>query len=191
VSSVLKQQIRVAVTNDIGADLDDQLEAAKAEVQQQEGAKAAYSTAEKLIEQLLPHLQKDLNDGRISLETASESSKWIQRAMGVCSSLHVQATHLVIAKQGAVSQTEKLLGIVKKRFDSERAKLVELEKLGVSGQDDIASAAPSAPKSIKQLRMEEAAAEAAAAEAAAAPKGQEPEAPKKKGSRGGRRAGNA
>lgn len=181
--SVLKQQIRVAVTNDIGADLDDQLEAAKVEVQQQEGAKAAYATAEKLIGQLLPHLQQDLNDGKLSLETATVVSKWLQRAMGVCTTLHAQATNAVIAKSGAAVQTERLVGLVKKRFDAERAKLIELEKAAseqASAADEGEARGRPAPMSIKERRL----AEAAAAEA------QEPP-PKKRAPRGGRRAGNA
>jgi len=172
--SVLKQQIRVAVTNDIGADLDDQLEAAKVEVQQQEGAKAAYATAEKLIGQLLPHLQQDLNDGKIPMETASVVSKWVQRAMGVCTTLHAQATNAVIAKSGAVLQTEKLVGLVKKRFDAERAKLIELEK--EASEQPVLDAASEgrpegrrAPVSIKEQRLREAMSEDAQADAQAVP----------------------
>lgn len=160
--SVLKQQIRVAVTNDIGADLDDQLEQARREVLHQEGAKAAYATAQKLVEQLLPHLQKDIDAGKYSLEQGAEISKWIQRAMGVCESLGLQATHLIIAKNGAVAQNERLVQLVKKRLDAEQAQLAEIAKTVQSEGDPTA---PPAPKSIKQIRLEEAAREKAAAEA--------------------------
>lgn len=155
--SLLKAQVRVSVTHDIGADLDDQLEQARREVFQQEGAKAAYATAQKLIEQLLPHLQKDIEAGKYSLEQGAEIAKWIQRATGVCESLGVQATHLVIAKSGAVAQNERLIQLVKKRLDTEQLQLAEAAK---ALQVEVDPTAPSAPKSIKQIRLEEAAREA-------------------------------
>lgn len=167
--SLLKAQVRVAVTNDIGADLDDQLEHARRDVQQQEGAKAAYSTAHKLIEQLLPHLQKDIESGKYDLQQGAEIAKWIQRAMGVCESMSVQASHLLLSKNGAVAQNERLVALVKKRLEIEQAKVTELAKQpALVDQDEVdLTAAPTAPKSIKQIRLEEAAREAAAAQAEA------------------------
>lgn len=168
--SLLKAQVRVAVTNDIGADLDDQLEHAQREVHQQEGAKAAFATAKSAIEQLLNHLKKDIEDGKYSLEQGSEISKWIQRASAICESLGVSATNTLIAKSGAYEQNKRLVDLIRKRMDSETAKLRELELLaraqqhaGVGPAGEMDPTAPPAPKSIKQLRLEEAAREAAAA----------------------------
>jgi hypothetical protein len=174
--SLLKAQVRVAVTNDIGADLDDQLEQARREAQQQEGAKAAYATAQKAVEQLLTHLKKDIEDGKYGPEQGVDISRWIQRAMAVCDGLGAQATQILIAKNGALAQNERLVSIVKKRLDGEVEKLRELELLaraqraaGLEPAQESDPTAPSAPKSIKQIRLEEAAREAEAAAQAAEP----------------------
>ena len=163
--SLLKAQIRTLLTNEIGADLDDQLEHAKREVQETTGAKAAYATAQECIKQLLPHLKKDIDDGKYTLEQGNEISKWIQRASGVCESLGVQATHTLLAKNGAVAQNERLVALVRKRFEGEKAKYEDLAKKVLppetGGPVEADPTAPAAPKSIKQLRLEEAAREAA------------------------------
>lgn len=164
--SLLKAQIRTLLTNEIGADLDDQLEQAKREVHETTGAKAAYATAQECIKQLLPHLKKDIDDGKYSLEQGNEISKWIQRASGVVESLGLQSTHTLLAKHGAVAQNERLVAIVRKRFEGEKSKYEELAKKVLppetSEHVEADPTAPAAPKSIKQLRLEEAAREAAA-----------------------------
>lgn len=174
--SLLKAQVRVAVTNDIGADLDDQLEQARREVQQQEGAKAAFATAQKAVEQLLTHLKKDVEDGKYSVEQGADISRWIQRAMAVCDGLGAQATQILIAKNGALAQNERLVSMIKKRLDGEVEKLRELELLaraqraaGLEPVQESDPTAPPAPKSIKQQRLEEEARERAAAAGAASP----------------------
>lgn len=159
--SLLKAQIRVAVTNDIGSDLDDQLEQARREVQQQEGAKVAYATAQKHVEQLLVHMQREIEDGKLDLESGALVSKWVQKAAGVCDSLGVQAQQLWLVRTGAVSQNERLLGLLKKRMDTEKARLQELLQVAQSDKvQSIPVADPtvgSAPPSLKQLRQAEAA----------------------------------
>lgn len=166
--SLLKAQIRTLLTNEIGADLEDQLENSRREVQQQEGAKAAFSTAREAVGQLLGVLQKDLSDGKYTLEQGQEISKWVQRAMAVCESLELKATHQLLIKNGAVAQSERLVALVRKRFDGEKTKYEELARLALPSDEGAPAeadpTAPAAPKSIKQLRLEEAAREAAAAQ---------------------------
>lgn len=116
-----KAEIIAGTAHRIGGRVEDLYEAAKREVARWEGQKEGALKCAKLIESLLGHLQKELDDEKMSIEDAAKIKGWVARALSSCDGAALQASNLQIAAQGQVQGLERAVALLKQEFDTARS----------------------------------------------------------------------
>lgn len=125
--AVLKMQVRAQAFHDLGARLDDQLEATKADAAKFEGASAGCAEAAKAVAELHKHIDKELEDGKLeSLEVAQQIKDWLTRGSLVCENLGRRAQNNAIAARGRIAQAEQAVQLTKSMFDAEQKKIEDI-----------------------------------------------------------------
>jgi len=187
-----KAETKIAVASELGAKIEDILEAAKKEVSRWEGSVSAFSQASKACEALGEHVDRDVTDGVYDLEVAKVVKRYVDRAAQLTKNLMAQAENNRISTVGKVAALDTTVQVVAKYRDEEVGRVSAFRAALASGQikvEDgggmsVADGGVRPARSIKEQRLAEAAAEAKAAEptveAAAAT---EPETPRAKRTR--------
>jgi hypothetical protein len=183
--SVLKSELKMLVTNEVGVRVDDALESAKREISTIEGRQAAFLEGAKAVEALASSVDRDVEDGQYGLEEAARIKRYITRAGLALSNLSQQASNFRTMQLGKIAGLDMAIQMLKGIMDSEKAKI---EQVQAKAQALAQSALPSqgatttpsglvereAPRSLKEIRLAEEAA-ADAAPSAPQPEGTPPE----------------
>lgn len=123
--SVAKAELKIAITTDIGATIEDSFEAVKKELYRHEGAVNAYPQAAKACEALAEHVKKDIDEGVYDLQTGEFINRYIARAAALQRNLHRQAENLCVAAAGKIAGFESVMETLKKYRNAEQLKLNE------------------------------------------------------------------
>ena len=170
-------KIRAQVAHEIGVRLDDALEAARGETVRWEGSNQGLLMGQKAILGLLPHVDRDIEEGKYDLQTATAVKLYINRCAQVCANMAVQSSTQRAMSQGQIQMGEANVKVLKK-FHEEELRRVEAiaaaeaesraagKLAGEEESVDLRSrpAGVHPPASIKQQRLAE---EAEAVQAAA------------------------
>jgi len=132
--SELKAEIKMATAHHIGAKLDDQLEAAGAEVHRYEGAKEALKQAAKALESLMSHVDKDLDEGKYEelvtagpLKIAETVKLYVQRSMAAVQNLAISAETNGFVARGKAQALQLAVKTAKDVYDTEAKKKEAIE----------------------------------------------------------------
>ncbi len=168
--TIEKAELKIAAANDIGASIEDSMEAAKAAMNAHSGAEQAFAEAAKACIALQEHVTKDLEEGKFEefgdpLAAAAEIKRWLNRAAEANLNLKNRAMVSAAAARGAVDALEKSVKLVDnyRRVQVGHVAEARLAKAPQAEAGD--SARPG--MSIKQQRLLEEQREREAAEAAA------------------------
>lgn len=164
--SVLKSELKMLVTHEVGVRVDDSLEVAKKDLAMLEGRQTGFADGAKAVETLLTHVDKDVTEEKLDVDTATKVKLYVTRAVHALNNLAQQVSNQRIAQTGKVQGLEQTVALLKNMVDAERAKTEAL-------QTAEATAAPTNPReraegarpaaSIKELRLAEEVAEKKAA----------------------------
>jgi hypothetical protein len=170
-----KSELKIGVAHELGCRLDDNLEATQKETTRFEGANQALQQVSKAIEGLLPHVDKDIEEGKFGLEAAADIKRYILRAAQVATNLSKVAENNRLIYSGRIQAMEMSVKIVKKFQEDEATKVANFKKAVSEGAivEEVSGLTPAmgGPRpvtgirpgmSIKEQRLAEAAAEAAA-----------------------------
>jgi len=124
----LKSEVKALTYHEVGAKLDDQLESAEREQFSMEGAKIALTEAKNLVEQLLSHVDKDVQEGVLDVAQATLAKRWVMRSMQVVQNLALRAEVQNYQSQGKVLALRQTVKVAKSLYDAEKANLDALIK---------------------------------------------------------------
>jgi hypothetical protein len=144
-----KSEIRAGAIHDLGSKLDDVLERARVALAQADGKNAAAQLIQQRLVTLTTNVDKDVDEGRYDLTTATLIKQYMSRAQTVAELTAAEAAAERHRATGAVAAMTTAVEITKKAFDTESALAKTMQV------DEISSKAPSAPISVKQRRREE------------------------------------
>lgn len=160
--SLEKTEFKKAVLNDVGADVDDMLEAAQAQVAEHRGAKKALRETGLKFGAIAKAVDDDLKEGVLDLESplqvAEYAKKQVQRCVEALLSASAHEGNLELSALGAVTATKVIIERVKKKVDAETKKaeaLVAAETAGAEATARPLGAAP-APSVAAMRKAEEA-----------------------------------
>jgi len=188
---------RLEVTNEIGETLDKQLQRAEDITQQFHGASEALKAASEKVTELGLHVDKDLQEGKISfasdLEIVAYVKRYILRAGDALSNLSLKYKNDELVASGKAVALKEAMGVVKNHCVTAKARAeqimaaeTELAKLAEKGEQPAEtrgegrlSGTHPGPSSLAERRAERdrLKAEQAAAEAPEAPEVAPAEAP--------------
>jgi hypothetical protein len=160
--SLEKSEIKCAVIHEFGNAMDDALEAAAKDVHLAQGAHAGLLQTEKKVAALAVHVDKDLDEGKLDLDSSLEIAKiikvYIQRAVAVVHSDAMSYEQRVFMAQGRMSAFEQNVKLAKKMYDMESRKAdavreAESDPSKSNGQGRHVGVRPAA--TIKQQRLAE------------------------------------
>jgi hypothetical protein len=160
-----KADVKIAVACDLGARVEDSLEAAKAEVIRQEGSTSAFIQGTKACEALATHVDKDIDEGKFDLECAAHVKRYVERCANAMRNLGAHAEQGRIHALGKVAAYETTVKVVAKYRDEEQQKAMAVrEALARGGMKKSEGGAivedHTRPKlSIKERRLAESAVE--------------------------------
>ena len=124
-----KAVVRSAAIFELGEKFEDKLEAKVANINIAKGAAAALSEAQKSIEAISGHVDKDLDDGKIDLEQAKLIKQWIMRCQYTAISLQKSAENKVFIAEGQAQALREIIDQTKKFYDVEQAKIPKEEDI--------------------------------------------------------------
>lgn len=104
--SVEKSEVKIAMAHEIGVRMDDALEAAKFDVARADGGAQEAARIASDIDSVLGRVQKDIDDGRLTMEAGKVVVGWVLQAKNVATSHAQQAAHAKILCQGRVIACE-------------------------------------------------------------------------------------
>jgi hypothetical protein len=163
--SLEKSEIKCAVIHEFGNAMDDALEAAAKDVHLAQGAQSGLLQTEKKLAALAAHVDKDLDEGKLDLDSSLEIAKiikvYIQRAVAVVHSDAMSYEQRVFIAQGRMLAFEQNVKLTKKMYDMESRKASAIRDAESTGDDPSKSngqgrhvgVRPAAP--IKQRRLAE------------------------------------
>jgi hypothetical protein len=164
-------ELRASAMHDVGIRLDDLLEAARKEVLRCEGAVTGILQCAKAVNDLIPHVDKDVDEGKYDLETAKLIKLYLSRAAYVVQNLGMNASNQRIASAGQVQMAEVVVTVTKKMYDAEMQRSAAMAASASEGntnpRERVVGSHP--PATIKEQRRAEEQAEVAAKEAVAVP----------------------
>lgn len=120
--SVLKSEMKQAITHDIGVRVEDAMEVAKRELAVLEGRQAAFADGAKAVEALLGHVDKDVEAGTYDLLVADHVKRYIQRGAQALINLAQQAANYRIAQTGVVRGFDTTVKLLKGIIEEEERK---------------------------------------------------------------------
>jgi len=177
--SLLKSEIKYAVTTEVGNRVDDALEAAKRDLSVLEGRKAAFHDGARAVEALMAIVDKDVEEGKFDLVTAEIVKRYVGRCMNALQNMAMQGQNFLLAQAGKIQGMEHSVALLKSIVDDEKRKMDALRAAitaGTVGEDGEALAGTSSRErpqgshpamSLKEQRLAEEESEKAAAEQAA------------------------
>jgi hypothetical protein len=121
---------KLEVTNEIGETLDKQLQLAESQVQQYVGGNSALRMGAIKVGELGVHVDKDLNEGKLSFESelvaAAYIKGFIRKAGEVLLNLADKAKSEELVAHGRVASFKESLEVVKKHCTVARARAEQL-----------------------------------------------------------------
>lgn len=174
-----KAALRASAIFELGERFDDKLERKRSDMSSAKGAVAAFSEAGKSVEGLMVHVDKELEEEKITLEQAKTIKSWMTRCQYAILSLNKKAENQVFIAQGQVAAIIEVIESTKKFYDVESSKIPKIEDFeqpeeavdepkdeeklasGDSPKNNLNSEptrkpASKRPRSIKQQRQQEA-----------------------------------
>lgn len=131
--SAEKSDIKINVANDLGARIEDMLEAARAEVVRYEGASMALSQAGKACVGMMAHVDKDLSDGSYDIPTGTCVKRYIERCANSAAGLQAQAENARVMALGKIQALTAGVGILDKYREEEASKAKRLREAVAAG----------------------------------------------------------
>lgn len=156
--SALVSEIREQVTNEIGNKVEDALEVARREVYAFEGRQIAFLESSKLVDSITSFMNKDVADGKLTLEIAKEVSVYLNKIAHGLQQSSAQAVAQRTMAMGKVQGMEHAVKMLAGIAELEKAKRVRIEALNKAaenpGQEEVD---PHAHRflSIKEQRLAE------------------------------------
>lgn len=120
--TITKGEVRTAAFHEAGCQLDDMVEATKADVLRCEGAISASSKLIELTQALAGHVQKDVEEGKYPLEVAKIVQHYVSRAVVVGEAYKQSMVVQRQQTQGSVAGLERAVGVLKKLHENETRK---------------------------------------------------------------------
>lgn len=154
--NINKAELKIDIAKDIGASIEDSLEAAKKDMYRQEGAIAAFGQAAKSCEMLCKGIDQDLDEGRVpNLETAEALKLWVTRAANAQRNLARSAENSCMSASGKVAALEGAVALIAKYARTEELKIaaVRIENPEKSESVELPGMRPG--PSIKERRLAE------------------------------------
>ena len=161
-------ELRAAGMHEVGMRMDDLLEAAKGEVLRCEGAQLGLLQAVKSVNDLMAHIDKDVDEGKYDLEVAKIAKLYVSRASELVQNLARNASNQKIAATGQVQMATVAVTITKKLYDGEVGKRNAIAEAEANPGEVTARNRPEGvcpPPTIKEQQLAEERAEAAQAAA--------------------------
>jgi hypothetical protein len=123
-----KAELKMLTVQDLGADMEDNKEAAEIEVYRAEGGMVWLQKAAKVHQAVLQRVDRDLDKGEIKedwgpLEIASYTKKVLMMANQGVSDVALQAQSHKLHQQGRVKGITMCVDMAKKVYDAEKTKL--------------------------------------------------------------------
>ena len=145
--SVEKSQLKMMITNSIGADIEDHVDGSRKTAHELNGAaQALKQAAKKVPADLVAHVERalvsgEIEDGLDSKLVAQLVKKYLARVGDFLNHLGDVEQQKAVAQFGRVSGMEDAMKLIQKMRDSESAKLQRLTELAQS--DEIVLPMPS------------------------------------------------
>lgn len=117
-----KTELRAAGMHEVGAKLDDMLEAAKQEEHRAEGAIGAAEKSMQRVLMLSTAVDNDLDEGGLALEVATATKKYLAKAHAAVADLHKESQNRRMMARGMVMGMLKSVQVTKALHDQEQAK---------------------------------------------------------------------
>lgn len=160
--SAFVQELKHAVSTEIGVRVEDSYESTKRELSVHEGRQSAFLDGAKAAEALLQSVDKDLEEGKFDLATAAHVKRYVSRCANALGNLSVQSANICIAYTGRIHALGQTLTLIKSIADDAKAKAATLHQAeslpppeSVRGRIEGMPPAPT----IKEQRLAEAALE--------------------------------
>ena len=112
--SLERIELRASGMHEVGVRMDDLLEGAKKEVLRCDGVVIGILQCVKAVNDLCPHVDRDVTEGKYDLETAKLIKLYLSRAAQVVQNLGVNASNQRMAAAGQVQMAEIVVQITKK-----------------------------------------------------------------------------
>lgn len=166
--SVLKSELKMLVSHELGARVEDTWEVAKKDLAILEGRQGAFLDGATAVEALMGFVDKDIDEGKLDLVAADIVKRYLMRAGNALKNLGQQAANMKVAQAGKISGLDQAMAIIKKEVDAERTKIEALKAAASVPPPENPRDRPvgEAPLSIKAQRLDEEAREARMTEAA-------------------------
>ena len=116
-----KGAIRASAIHDLGVRFDDSLDSATARSHESRGAVAAFSAARQSMASLMQHVDRDIDEGKLSIDEATLVKLWLSRALNACEGLFRQSENRVLMCEGELRAIRHVVDITGKTFEIERA----------------------------------------------------------------------
>lgn len=117
-----KAAIKAATIHEVGAAVDDRLEAARREQQQLLGQKMAFASGVRMVQQLHSNVDAEVTAGRMDLPQAAVAKLWVSRSMEVLRSLGLKADAMSMQHQGKVEALEGVVADLGRRYGVEKTR---------------------------------------------------------------------
>lgn len=118
-----KTEIRALLFHEMGSKIEDMLENDKRELATYQGGKAALQQGQKKIEEHLKFIDKDVDEGNLTIEEATKVKKYVLHCINILGNLALTAEIQIHETRGKGIAREQLMKLTKTMYDQERAKL--------------------------------------------------------------------
>lgn len=153
-----KAEMRAAGIHDVGVRMDDLLEASRKEVVQCEGASLGLLQAVKAVNDLNPHVDKDVDEGKFDLETAKLIKLYLGRASQATQNLAQNARNQQMIAAGRVQAFETSVAVTKKMYDAESQRAAAIAEAESDPANMTLRSRPAGvhpPRTLKEMRLAE------------------------------------
>lgn len=120
--AITKGEVRAAAFHEAGCQLEDMLEGAKADGHRHEGAALAGKKLAELIGALSGHVNKDVEEGKLTLEIAKAVTHYVSRAVVVAEAYTQQMVNQRQTNHGTVAGLQRGIDVMKKLHEMEQRK---------------------------------------------------------------------
>lgn len=163
--SLEKSELKKAVLNDVGADVEDMLESAQAQLAEHRGAKRSLRETAIKLGAVSKAIDDELDQGKLDaigpepLKLAAYAKQQVQRCIETLLGASKHEENLELASQGAISVTKAMMARVLKKVELETTKqqaLAATDSEEAVSQRDRATGQRPAPSIAAQRKAEEA-----------------------------------
>lgn len=124
---MLKSEVKIGAVHEIGCRLDDSLDGMIKDLYRTEGASSVWTQILAMIETMNRNVDKEIDDGKIDLETASNIRRYLNQLINTLTTSNKQAEQNKAAMTGKVQALQLAIQITKTYKDEEMNKLQVLQ----------------------------------------------------------------